>query len=432
MFGKLRNSDDPAHPLTAACQQLCTLAAITRGVTTPRSGFECALYRAPGNNPADPGQGSRVVNDNESFRSLHWHAPEDMPLPLEPANARPAPQTVAPWFRADPPLAPGSFFMYSQEPGDDWAPIDTRTRRVPRIRAGGVPHVAFVLRTRPPAHVQFFDTGAMQHPPLPETEAQHFQHTGIREYGLVAAANQGNQPFRGIGVLRRPEDLGERIRGMRTVRPLGLARLVLFDTRNGVNETILVTPMLRMHHIPDNAERNENETLCFPPARYLWSVRGLPAATDLRAEWWIYGTRRPLTELEIHHNTKDLTLRALLDLPTRCRCVAYCRQPGRRPRNAALGRNRTSATELLLVASRNDGTVSIEGRYHHEAGWQGRRCTFQLPEGTPEPSWDTFWVRPDYDSAVVLRDLPNYYTSSWSDDSLAPVASTPPSPQSSL
>jgi hypothetical protein len=392
MFQKMQDATDPAHPLTAACQQLCSLAAITRGIPLGKRSIDCALYRFSGPDPTDPATGSKVENPNLGlFKSLGgtWHDPGD--------------KNIAKAFQLDPPLAPGSMFMFALEPDTKFAAPSKPGQKPPAVRSGGVPHIAFVIRTRPPAHVQFFDTGAITPANRSAADLKQFPNSGIQEYLPISQVGYGgNGDFRGIGVLPTPSaaDLRQRVGWMRTVRPLGLARLAIhrFDGSKKT-ETLLVTPLVRMHFGSE----------CFPISRFLWSLRDLPGGDLLRAEWWLYGERLSLMEVELQNDTRALSI---ADMIANCRYSKKDPRTGHMVEHSAVLDN-TTCMPLILARNDADGLVTIQGRFDRTANhnWAGKE-SFGVVGGTI-PATNTFWLSAtlEPERKTLCTGLPDYYTS---------------------
>jgi hypothetical protein len=380
IFAKMQK-EDPVHPLTAACQQLCSLAAITRGVKITGNGIDCALYRHPGRDAADPLSGSVLENPQQTVFTKKlggkWLDADQKLLTISQIN---------------PPLKPGSMFMFAKEPGQTFAQPKIPGGSPPPIRSPGVPHIAFVIRVLPPGQVQFFDTGAIQPANRSQDDKLQFSHSHMLDYQPISSVSCTAGPFQGIGVLPEPTDLQESVKRMRTIRPLGCARLVIHRISDG--QTLLMTPLLRMH----SGELN------FSIARYLWSLRDIPGPGLVRAEWWIYGSKGRLAKIELANNTRSLSLSKLFE--------TY---------EEELKNEKQPFGDLVLASSNSDGKVSITGAFKlpknedvKKVYWAGTAFATN-PVQNPLPAWGTFWLHADYEAqrADICDDLPGYYTNDW-------------------
>ena len=404
IFKKMQSSD-PAHPLTLACQQMCTTAAITRGVNITGGGIESAMYRFPGKDPTTPENGASVVNPNEhTFNAFKgtWYLPgqtvpnvtwpdgkvNDLVVPTPPATDEQKISVAA----VAPLLEPGCMFMYANDPPTTF-PTNPKTGKFGASRSTA-PHIAFAIRKRP-SHVQFFDTSAIQPASRDKADQDQFPATGNLDYKLirsVSVTKKSNMLFRGVGVLPKPtqSELAAKVAWMRTVRPLGAARLVIHEVSGDKkSRTLLMTPLLRMH----------SKNLCFPISKYLWSLRNIPGASLVRAEWWIYGYRGDLAAKIIASDTRTMTLSQMVSTFG----VAL---------QADAGKPKVTLGPLVLASSSASGLVSIPSG-------SGRDFAFlpasTPPASTPQPAWGTFWLASDLESqrAAICANLPDYYTQDW-------------------
>src|SRR3974390_3041414 len=219
------------YPLTAACQQLCTIALISRGSTSQHYG---AGVNAGGSNglPLYQSGGGRWVNN------AAWLNPDE-------ALKQPPPDGVA----------PGAVY--------EWTP------------ATG-PHtdgsqIAFVLRApRPGAGqgswngIQFFDTGGVAIPNRASGVTVRTDGKGNYDDPWAVQPFSGPAAFTGIGILPvsspQAPDLQTAVNHMRMAWPLGFAR-ILVRLRAG-NQLLYASPLLSMC--------TANPSCNFSIARYLW------------------------------------------------------------------------------------------------------------------------------------------------------------------
>lgn len=169
---------DPAHSIIFACQQLSTMAAITRGLD-------------------DAAEEPLDASTSAAMESWALGVTTDEVILKDGAYAS------AKRAQDDGYLWPGVYYVRG----------DTR-------------HIAFVLRALKSGQFQLLDTGALW------TEPAHSSPLGYGNYD-TNAATKVTCAFKELGVVPRTARLREGIARMRRARPLGLARLILLNRGDG-------------------------------------------------------------------------------------------------------------------------------------------------------------------------------------------------------
>jgi len=286
----LARDDDPAYPIVSACQQLCSMAAISRG-------FDLKEYF----NSGGDGYHNKVMNDliymqtnskNEEQTPGKWYSAKQYPL-LE--QARNAYQTVEKDSNVK--FGPGSVYVYSDKN---------------KGSSKGASHIAFIVRgERTKGKFQFFDTSAMNSP-APERPWPYAAGALDRIYDFAwveSVQTAGSRVYDGLGVLPvHKEALKKGLLRIRKARPLGFARLVLQErgsnNENNVNDKILfASPLLPMHY----------GDLNFPISRLMWSLRSLPGRNDVNARWIVYVPQNKVAKEMIYNSKRDTTVKEILE-----------------------------------------------------------------------------------------------------------------------
>lgn len=231
ILAKAQDAEDPGYPVILACQQLCSIGAITRGYRYP--------YTATRRNDGLP----ETCNFIEAGRN----------------GARNGVRTLSGsdnWI-TDPPSGAASLLGDPHNLG----PCSIFSRK-------NDTHVAFLLRVKADKkEFQFLDTGAMATLPTP------LQTEGNGDYGWAKAiaCDEGFE----AGLLDRKVTQAD-LDHMRKARPLGFARLLILR-----GETVLFsTPLLPMHWT--------GEFDNFPYSTYFWSLRQVPYQQAVRVLWLFY------------------------------------------------------------------------------------------------------------------------------------------------
>jgi len=109
----------------------------------------------------------------------------------------------------------------------------------------------------------------------------------------------GAHPFRGTGIFAPMSDAAAQllhdqvINVLRKARPLGLAKLVVFqrdppfEAKPLLPRVAYSSPVLNMWH-GSSTESN------YAISRYMWSLRNMPGATDMGVVWLIWNPQRDL------------------------------------------------------------------------------------------------------------------------------------------
>jgi len=258
-FRKLQDDFDPAYPLVAACQHLCSMAIVSRGFNLPPDPKHADVLLMC---DASKATGGIITKLGGTFSEVHTIATPESDMTQHH-------------------LAPGSMYMF-----DNHETASDKTSR----------HIAFVLRVdKDHSWIQFFDTGAMMSPgsdaPLPGS-------SNIFDYPLWDAKKPPSGPkpqsvptpkYEGLGVLPTPgngvgkaPDLAKGTQRIIKARPIGLARLVI--VRRSDKKLLYATPYLRMH--TDETDP-AGPMLSFSFMRYLWSLREVPNKDTLDVAWQI-------------------------------------------------------------------------------------------------------------------------------------------------
>lgn len=258
-----RELGDPAFSLVLACQDLATMAVVTRGFDANlNAGWDSSVT---------------VQKDMDGLWLL----------------GRDEPKTVM--EQAD--LQPGSFFLFclNEPPGDK---NQTGDHIAPILR---------VLNTESKKYIQFFDTGSLEKIRDKEADRPFIVPNSPDQYedpwwkDRVKGINYG---FFGCGVApaKSSEDLKKGFQLMEEAVPLGMARLVLLDNTapldadpskpDYVHPIIYATPLLDMHTGTMYPEFKPFQN--FSIARYLWSLRELPGRDAITAVWLIDIPQRSL------------------------------------------------------------------------------------------------------------------------------------------
>lgn len=187
-------------------------------------------------------------------------------------------------------------------------------------------HIGFVLRTDPTvalaqgadeqrkldeAKFQLLDTGGFGVPGRGDGVTVLNVGSGFHNGnfdGPDAARISGRVPYRGVGVWPRmtsgdAQKLDAHVEQvLKTVRPLGLARLVIHDRSKskitpldamkvGTADApwmLYASPLVPMYE----ADARANYSI----VRYAWSLRGMPCRDAVHVMWWIYVPERPLAQ----------------------------------------------------------------------------------------------------------------------------------------
>ncbi len=270
---KMYDQDDPAIPVMGACQQLCSIAAISQGLAGkgPNGelsditiGTEADSLKTNGLTAAGTNSALPIFKGDGCFKS-------------EKAN-----QGAASALKAG--ARQGSSFGGYLKTND-----------------GPSPHIAFVVRANPAFEtLQFFDTGGLNiqdRPDKPLALALQPDFRTIREYQFTESISFGHS-FNGMGVLPPKGDatLQTCATALRKMRPLGLARLLLARSPEAANsgsshsastpvefgDLLYISPLLCMYEPKQGSIHN------FYASKLLWSLRGLPGFERLRAFWSVF------------------------------------------------------------------------------------------------------------------------------------------------
>jgi hypothetical protein len=169
------------------------------------------------------------------------------------------------------------------------------------------PHLGFALRTRR-TRVQFFDTGGFS---IAAKAGGVNRSTGVTAVPSIQQFHGGNfddplgdeihggQPFRGTGLFPPVDDTAAQkmhdhvINVLRKARPLGLAKLVVFqrdppfETKPLLPRVVYSSPVLNMY---DGSSTESNYAI----SRYMWSLRNTPGAANMGVVWLIWNPQRDL------------------------------------------------------------------------------------------------------------------------------------------
>lgn len=288
-FTKLAENDDPAYPIVAACQQLCSMAVVSRG-------FGVQVIGAGDSSGATKALGGDWFTGN----SLKY-----------------VPNAFSQKY-----FGTGSMFA--------WEGYDPKEKTQYRQGADGC-HIAFVLRTNPDLkRIQVFDTsgaGTTYPTGVPYVDPTSIKGSGghIYDYDwaetipgpMMMQDNPSPPPpkipkeakyqpaFMGIGTLPPSPDLAAAVAKMRRARPLGFARLAFIGRQS--RRILFATPLLFMH-------ATEDSSFNFSFARLLWSLRNMAKTDPVYQPVWVIAV--PGRELTIKMleptNNRHTKLSALL------------------------------------------------------------------------------------------------------------------------
>jgi hypothetical protein len=298
-FNKIMEAD-PAYPIVSACQQFCTMAALSRGLRfkNPR------VYQFESTGGAAQTEALWDPPSPETPKDPHWFT--------DPAYKDNTPRAVK-----EKHLAAGGIYAWQRFGHNDKNQL---------VSLNGC-HAAFVLRVnKQDGRIQFFDTGAMGcQPPeysVPKALLRVPESAGVGSYEyqwtvtipgpLVTPAGAAKDlekypdapltaQYAGMGIVPR-SDLPPAIEHMRMARPLGLARLVL--RRISTNRILYASPLLFMH---DMSHPFANYSM----ARYLYTLRRMPGREEIDATWVVYLPQRGLTMAMLGGN-RSTTLGSIL------------------------------------------------------------------------------------------------------------------------
>lgn len=304
--------DGGCYPLVLACQQLTSIGVMSRGFSLKDIGGQG--FNASGN------RGNKFwkawSTDNRYRTDIAW--------------ARGAPE----------PLAPGTAYEFLGVQPETKADPEKPDQKKPELKynTDGA-HIAFVLRVRgSPDRVQFLDTGGLN-------IANRNDRVTLSAGGNVDdpwANYVGGPPkgtFQGVGVPRPSPDLGAAVARLRRKFPLGFTRLVI---RSRADDTVLyASPLVRMHG--SGAEDN------WSIARYVWSLRDLPNAEKVSAEWSFYIPRGALVDSAARATRRAYNLRQL----------RLCAKFNPRPRSDLASVLANEIWYLSKAVAQTDGSVRL-------------------------------------------------------------------------
>lgn len=285
-FAKMQETGDPAYPIISACQQLVTMATISRG-------FRYQVY-APENPNVQPCPATKntfqahKASSSAAINRLDgkWYEPE-----TSPAVVHPAPNVTC---------GPCCLMV---------------------LKTG--PHIGFITRTLELggnyAYFQTFDTGALRCRPVAGDPGIHEdpwwtmwasdQSAGFlpatptpqtadlnRADKLTPAQIEENNKDRCAQIT----DLAQAIGHMRKARPLGFARLVIVQKSGNSYNLLYATPLLRMYL--------DSQDMNFYPSTFLWSLRQIPYKESIQALWLIYIPLYDLARMMLKPATRQKTI----------------------------------------------------------------------------------------------------------------------------
>jgi hypothetical protein len=267
---KMIDPVDPAYPIVACCQQLASMAAISRG-------FDGLAEKDIGATSAENVEtvGGRVIPKGDA--QLGPQA-DSSGLPLTKLD-RALTNKVGPDPGSNLELTPGSCYV--------------RT---------GADHVAFFVRVdREKKLAQFFDTGAMTDkvPQSPWPKALDDLQTwpGIYDYHWQPDVSKTLKHW---GFLPRDDEkLAKGIERLKRTRPLGFARIVL--RARASNKLVFATPLLLMY--------GPQPSMNFSIARFLGALRGMMGREKLEGLVFIYIPQRVAHGNEKYDDQNALMLR---------------------------------------------------------------------------------------------------------------------------
>ena len=252
-------SDTPCYPIVGACEHLVTMGLITRGLN------ELANYPVNSHQPASRLKdylGGDVFDDDQSRTGLDA-------------------------TKKNPRVGPGAVYAFNANGADK-----------------PEPHVAFVLRATRGGALQFFDTGAMNHPAAGSINTGLKNVSTIFDYPGGAGRIQGpGSPYKGVWI---PEPNMSRLRsGIKrawVTRPLGFVRIMI----------------LKREAKPKSSDEAEAKSSA---ATY----EGFLFASPLIPMWWprsdTHGRAYPipislcLSAMRRHRHAKSYAVRLLFDCP---------------------------------------------------------------------------------------------------------------------
>lgn len=260
-YKAFNDASNPVVPVRMACQQLCTYAYYSRGLSYAEV--------------ADSAQKSIGVTagPNSHLAAIFdggWDGSSKY-ADLTEALARKAPMAAGSILGFSPPKDPNN--PNAQNPGS---------------------HVAYVLRTAPGvSKAQFLDTGAVVNgsgrsktgaAPVAIPSAFTGSNYDNRLFaGSVSVARPPGVTCVGMGVLKpiAPAKIRAGIAAARKTRPMGTVRLAIFLRKDGQSvqsaDILYVSPRLPMHD-PTSAAN-------YYGSRYVWSLRMTPGWANLEVMW---------------------------------------------------------------------------------------------------------------------------------------------------
>ncbi len=386
----------PFYPITAACQQLCSLTLASRGLslktlinagisTTKTWVKELGGKWITASSPDAP----EVVPDDQVGTVISPHAALRTSKLL--FKIREVEPTVS--------FGPGSIFLYSNRAtrntgacfvyeGTEYClSDDARTQTLWGVRADGSflsdntagAHVGIVLRADPVAGTfQLLDTGGCQVPSwsdgvIAAGATSGGFHSGIFDGPTATTVGAGADPFRGVGVLPHPavddlagqqrlaEQLSKQVQDvLKKAMPVGFVRFVL--QRRGVQVTpknvwrfaeedwlLYASPLLPMWESAPTAN--------YSISRYLWSLRDLPGREHVQAFWFFYVPQRELAEVMLEAGARERSIEELAGAALRRMKPITREKYERREEHERIGR--ILADRTYPVA---DGTVRADGK----------------------------------------------------------------------
>lgn len=338
------HAPDPVFPISLACQHLSTLAILTRGYPTS----DVSTLTNDGQPVSSDDLNSLSLADHKKFKGAvaGVSAGGNGGLPVFKTKGKWIPASTSMTLTkevlatqkdkfekrnnetgkrdfkdliATHGLSPGSIFGFNPNgPEANTQPDGS--------------HVGTVLRVvaQPPAYgIQGIDTGPLGGGADDNVTADHdYQLGALRALNKHDRAQNGN--LLGIGILPKQPPTTAALDVLRQARPIGLARLVLFDDGNRVR---FIGPALPMH------KGNKG----FPVSKLVWSLRDLPSGS-LRGLWLVTTPR-------------DAVAQALLEPAGRSRPIAQSFQ------SAGVDYGKISHTaysmERHVIASESTGAVSL-------------------------------------------------------------------------
>ncbi len=342
---KYLDDADPGYPICYECQQLVTMAALTRGIfQTSKSKRTLLQFTA--------GDGSSGTVKQLGGRFL-------------PASSV---ASVGDAIAAG--ITPGSSWVYNGF-GKDGKEVGNQ---------GGA-HIGFAVRVDLTGkRIQTFDTGGLNVKPRnTPLEAGTFDDPWVNATAQVPGPHVApeHKAFKGVCVLAAP-NLAQALERMRRARPLGFARLVLLrrvaaGSKITSADIRFAGPLLRMHHDGSDGPRNLSY------AAYLWSLRDHPGAGQLQATWLFYTPRGALTDVMLHGSSTAPTTSARQLTPSAMVRAARIK--------TAPDHRLAEAYGIADHASQSDGTVTVVRRFdqHNKGGLKPS----ERPEVLDKLPWGT-------------------------------------------